>query len=182
VREAAQAVAGAWTQPIDPESFSRGISQLYSVLRDLGIATRGLARYQTAGNPANPAPPRFRQAVTASAVRLLGAGQCLGGVLAAEGLGPVPDPDEPGAVLCRAARTAITAWRRPAGPSTDRDATIEQLITAIGFLGAATRSLTAYAPRRRAIDVDVVVASLAEATSCLAGAIPSSAHPSDGAE
>jgi hypothetical protein len=182
VREAAQAVAGAWTQPVDPESFSRAISQLHSVLRDLGIATRGLARYQTAGNPADPAPPRFRQAVTASAERLLGAGQRLSGVLAAEGLGPVPDPDEPGAMLCRASRTAITAWRQPAGTSIDRDATIEQLITAIGFLDLATRNLTAYAPRRRAIDLNVVAASLTDATSCLAGTIPSSAHPTDGAE
>ena len=57
VSEAARAVADAWAQPMDPAEHNRAISQLYSILRDLGIATRGLARYRTTGNPAWPALP-----------------------------------------------------------------------------------------------------------------------------
>ena len=92
-------------------------------------------------------------------------------MLAAEGLGPVPDPDEPGATLCRAARTAITAWRQPAGTSAERDTTIERLIAGAGFLATATLSLTAYAPRRRTIELHAVAASLAEVTACLSKAL-----------
>ena len=44
-------------------------------------------------------------------------------MLAFEGLGPLPDPDEPGAALCRAARNVILAWRLPSGNTDDRDAT-----------------------------------------------------------
>lgn len=171
VSEAARAAACAWSQPMDPIEYSRSVSQLYSILRDLGIATTGLARYQTSGNPAYSASSDFPQLVAASGQWLLEAWQSLDGVLAAEGLGPLPDPDEPGAVLCRAARTAITAWRQPAGTSADRDSTVELLITAIGFLAAATLSLATYAPRRRTIDLRAAGASLAEATACLARAI-----------
>jgi hypothetical protein len=160
VSEAARAAACAWSQPMDPIEYSRSVSQLYSILRDLGIATTGLARYSD-----------FPQLVAASGQWLLEAWQSLDGVLAAEGLGPVPDPDEPGAVLCRAARKAITAWRQPAGTSADRDSTVELLITTIGFLAAATLSLATYATRRRTIDLRAVGASLAEATACLARAI-----------
>ena len=45
--EAAHAAAHAWAQPLEPDSHNRAISQLYSTLRDLGIAARGLASYQT---------------------------------------------------------------------------------------------------------------------------------------
>ncbi len=117
VSDAARAAAGAWAQPMDPAESSRAISQLYSVLRDLGIATRGLARYQTTGHPGDPRPRTSRGSSRRARNRLLDAGESLDGVLAAEGLGPVPDPDEPGAVLCRAARNAISAWRQPAGPA-----------------------------------------------------------------
>jgi hypothetical protein len=171
VSDAARAAASAWAQPMDPAQYSRAISQLYSILRDLGIATRGLARYQTTGNPAHPAHPDFPQLVAASAQKLLGAWQSLDGVLAAEGLGAIPDPEEPGAMLCQATRNAITAWRQPAGTSTERDTTVEELIIAVGFLTSATLSLTAYAPRRRTIDLRAVAASLAEVILCLSGAI-----------
>jgi hypothetical protein len=171
VSDAARAAADAWAQPMDPAEYSRAVSQLYSIVRDLGFATRGLARYQTAGNPADPAPPDFARLVSASAERLLGACQSLDGVLVAEGLGPVPDPDEPGAMLCRAARNAITAWRQPAGTSAERDTTIERLIAGVGFLATATVSLTAYAPRRRIVGLHAVAAGLAEVTACLAKAI-----------
>jgi hypothetical protein len=177
VSEAARTVADAWAQPMDPAEHSRAISQLYSALRDLGIATKGLARYQTTGNPARPASPDFRRLVTASADQLLRASESLDGVLAAEGLGTVPDPEDPGALLCRATRTAITAWRQPAGTNAERDTTVERLITAIGFLGAATRSLATHAPRRRAIELHTVAAILDEVTACLSRA----SQPSKGA-
>ena len=171
VSEAARAVADAWAQSMDPAQHNRAISQLYSVLRDLGIATRGLARYQTTGNPACPASLDFRRLVAASAERLLRASESLDGVLAAEGLGAVPDPEEPGALLCRATRTAITAWRQPAGTSADRDTTMERLITALGFLATAARNLAASAPRQRTIELLAVAADLAGATACLRRAV-----------
>jgi hypothetical protein len=171
VSEAARAAADAWAQPMDPAEFGRAVSQLHSVLRDLGIAARGLARYQTAGYPADPAPLGFSRLIAASAERLLRAWENLDGVVAAEGLGPVPDPDEPGAVLCRAARSAITAWRQPAGSSAERDTTVERLITAVRRLSAATQCLITYAPRRHTIELRAVETALTEATARLARAI-----------
>ena len=100
-------------------------------------------------------------------------------MLAAEGLGPLPDPDEPGAALCQAARNAILAWRQPSGTAADRDTTIEQLITAIGFLASATLSLAAYAPRHRTIELHAVANSLAEVAACLTQAIQ---EPADDTE
>ena len=44
--DAAQAAARAWAQPLDSARHQRAVSQLYSVLRDLGIAARGLAAWQ----------------------------------------------------------------------------------------------------------------------------------------
>ena len=177
VSGAARAVAHAWAQSMDPAENNRAISQLYSALRDLGIATRGLARYQTTGNPARPASLNFRRLVAASAERLLEASESLSGVVAAEGLGVVPDPEESGALLCRATRNAITAWRQPAGTSTESYTTVERLITAIGFLGAATRSLATYAPRRRTIELHTVAAILGEVTACLSRTTQSSKGP-----
>ena len=175
VSEAAHAAADAWAQPMETAQFSRTLSQLYSVLRDLGIATRGLARYQTTGYPADPAPPGFPRHVQAGAQRLLDTWQCPDGVLAADGFGPVPDPDEPGAVLCQAVRTAITAWRQPAGTSADRDTTMERLITALGFLATAARNLAACAPRQRTIELLAVDAGLAKAAACLRKAVQAAA-------
>jgi hypothetical protein len=109
--------------------------------------------------------------VTASARWLLSACESLDGVLAAEGISLLPDPDEPGAVLCRAARNAILAWRQPSGASADRDITVKRFITATGFLSSATVGLATYAPRRRAIDLQVVGASLAEVIAYLTAAI-----------
>ena len=171
ITEAARAAADAWALPMEPAEHSRALSQLHSALRDLGIATRGLACYRTTGHPADPAPQGFSQLVAASAERLLAACQNLDGILAAEGLGCVPDPDEPGAMLCQAARTAITAWRQPAGTSAERDTTAGQLIAAIDLLAVAALDLAAYASRRRAIDLRAVNTSLADATGCLSRAI-----------
>jgi len=171
VSEAARAAAEAWAQPMDPAESGRAASQLHSVLRDLGIATRGLARFQTTGRPADPAPLGFSRLVAAAAQRLVAAWESLDGVIAAEGLGAVPDPDEPGAVLCRAARNTITAWRQPIGTSEDRDTTVQRLITAIGYLSAATQCLITFAPRQRAIVLRAVDATMAAATACLTGAI-----------
>jgi len=105
--------------------------------------------------------------------------------LAAEGTGPLPDPDEPGTALCRAARNAILAWRQPSGTSLDRDITVKRFITATGFLSAATLGLAAYAPRRRAMDLQAVCAGLAEVTAYLMTAIQTSAEdasPGNGTE
>ena len=177
VSEAAQAVADAWAQPMDTAEHNRAISQLYSILRDLGIATKGLARYQTTGAPAWPASQDFRRLVASSAEQLLRASESLDGVPAAEGLGAVPDPEDPGTLLCRATRNAITAWRQPAGTSAERDAILEPLITTIGFLSAATRSLATHAPRRRTIELHAVAAILSEVTARLSKASPSSQEP-----
>ena len=144
---------------------------MYSVLRDLGIAARGLARYQTAGTPPAPASPQFAPHLTASDRWLLDAWQHLDGVLAVEGLGTLPDDGEPGTVLCQAARNAILAWRQPEGTAADRDATVEHLITAIWFLAIGALSLAAYAPRRRTIELRAVANSLAEVAACLTQAI-----------
>ena len=183
--EAAYAAAHAWTQPLEPDSHNRAISQLYSTLRDLGIATRGLARYQTAGASPDPASQDFSRHVTASARWLLSACESLDGVLAAEGISPLPDPDEPGAALCQAARNAIVAWRQPSGTSGDRDTTVKRLITAAGFLSSATLGLATYAPRHRGIDLLVVGASLAEAIAYLTAAVHApagNAAPGDAGE
>jgi hypothetical protein len=177
--EAAYAAAHAWAQPLEPDSSNRAISQLYSTLRDLGIATRGLARYQTADASPDPAFRDFSRHVAASARWLLSACESLDGVLAAEGTSCLPDPDEPGAALCQAARNAILAWRQPSGTSADRDITVKRFITATGFLSSATLGLATYAPRRRAIDLQVAGASLAEVIAYLTAAIqvPEGAAP-----
>jgi hypothetical protein len=172
VSQAAQAAASAWAQRMCPAAHRRAVSQLYSTLRDLGIAARGLARNQTVGHPADPAPPGFSQHIAASARWFLEACDRLDGVLAAEGLGPVADPTEPGAELCHAARSAIIAWRQPCGTSAERDTTVRQLVTASGFLATATLSLTTYARRRLAIDLRAAHASLTEAATCLMKAVP----------
>jgi hypothetical protein len=155
---------------MDTAQFNRALSQLYSALRDLGVAIRGLARYQTTGNPADPAPLGFPRHVQAGAQHLLDTWQSLDGVLVAEGFGPVPDPDEPGAVLCQAVRTAITAWRQPTGTSTDRDTTMERLVAAVRLLATAAKNLAAYAPRQRTIELLAVDEGLTEAAACLARA------------
>ncbi len=169
--EAALAAAGAWAQPLDSTRHSRAVSQLYSALRDVGIATRGLARWQPADAPPGTASAEFARHVTSGARWLLSTLHNLDGVLAFEGLGPLPDPDEPGTALCHAARSTILAWRQPSGSSFDRDTAIRRLITATGFLSAATVSLATYAPRRRAIDLQAVGTSLADATADLTAAI-----------
>jgi hypothetical protein len=171
VSEAARAVAATWARPPDLAGFSRALSQLYSILRDLGIAARGLARFELAGYPADPAPPDFDQLIEASARQLLNTEVKLDDVVAVEGLGPVPDPREPGAVLCSAVRTTITAWRRPSGTSAERDATVEQLVATVEFLAAATMSLIDQAPRRRAIDLRAVATSLNEIAARLSKAV-----------
>ena len=156
VSDAAHIAAYIWARPLDPARHGRAISQLYSTLRDLGIATRGLARYRMTDVPAGPVSRDFPQYVDASARWLLNTCESLDGVLAAESTGSLPDPDEPGAVLCQAARNAILAWRQPSGTSTDRDLTIKRFITATGFLSSAALGLAAYAPRRRATDLQAV--------------------------
>jgi hypothetical protein len=171
VADAAHIAAYIWARPLDPARHGRAVSQLYSTLRDLGIATLGLARYQMTDTPARPMSPDFPQYVDASARWLLNTCESLDGVLAAESTSWPPDPDEPGAALCQAARNAILAWRQPSGTSADRDITVKRFITATGFLSSATLGLATYAPRRRAIDLQVAGASLAEVIAYLTAAI-----------
>jgi len=170
VADAAGAAARAWARPLPPARHQRAVSQLYSALRDLGIAARGLAAWQVLGTPEGPVPRDFARHVTSGAHWYLGACICLDGVLAFEGLGPLPDPDEPGAALCRAARNVILAWRQPEGSSDDRDATVRAFITATGLVSAGALGLSAYAPRRTFIGLQAVIASLAEVVADLSAA------------
>ena len=169
--DAALAAAGAWAQPLDPDWHSRAVSQLYSAVRDLGIATRGLATWMPTDGPSGTASAEFARHVTAGARWLLSAWNCLDEVLGSDGAGKLPDPDEPGAALCHAARTAILAWRQPSGSRLDRDTAIRRLITAIGFLSDATASLADCALGHRAIDLLAVGVCLAEANASLAAVI-----------
>ncbi len=170
VADAAGAAARAWARPLHPDRHQRAVSQLYSTLRDLGIAARGLSAWQVPGTPEGPAAREFTRHVTSGSRWYLGACICLDGVLAFEGLGAVPDPDEPGAALCRAARDVILAWRRPAGSSEDRDATVRAFITATGLVAAGALGLAAYAARRTFIGLQSVIACLAEVVADLSAA------------
>jgi hypothetical protein len=181
---AAQALAGAagaaalaWAQPLPPARHQRAVSQLYSTLRDLGIAARGLAAWQVLGRLEGPVPREFTRHVTSGSRWYLGACICLDGVLAFEGLGSLPDPDEPGAALCQAARNVILAWRDPTGSSDYRAATVRAFITATGLVSAGALGLSAYAPRRTFIAIQSVIASLAEVIAALSAA---AGEPADG--
>lgn len=171
VCRAAQAAASAWAQPLDPGAHSRAVSQLYSVLRDLGIATRGLASYRTDNPQTGLGATEYQRYASAGARWLLDANERLDGVLAAEGIPSSPDPDDPGAALCRAARDAILAWRQPTGTAADRDEAVRRLIAATGFLSAAILGLATWAPRRLAISIQAAGASIAESTAYLTAAI-----------
>jgi hypothetical protein len=176
--EAARAAASTWAQPLDPAAHGRAVSQLHSIVRDLGIATRGLAAYQAGSLPAGLEDPDFARHATAGARQLTKAWQHLDAVLAAEGIPPSTDPDEPGAALCQAARDAILAWRQPSGTAADRDATVRQLVTATGTLSMATSTLADCASRRPAIRLQAAADSLTAALTCLAAAIPSAENAS----
>ena len=94
--EAAYAAAHVLAQPLEPDRHNRAISQLYSTLRDLGIAAHGLARYQTAGGLTRSRVSGLGAGhATASARWLLSACESLDGVLAAEGLSSLPDRANP---------------------------------------------------------------------------------------
>ena len=171
--DAAGAAARAWARPLHPARHQRAVSQLYSTLRDLGIAARGLAVWQVPGTPEEPAAREFTRHVTSGSRWYLGACICLDEV-AFEGLvgfGPLPDPDEPGAALCRAARNVILAWRLPSGSSEYRDATVRAFITATGLVSAGALGLSACAPRRTFIGLQAVIASLAEVVAALSAAV-----------
>jgi hypothetical protein len=168
--DAAGAAARAWAQPLHPVRHQRAVSQLYSTLRDLGIAARGLAAWEVLGTPEGRVPREFARLVTSGSRWYLGACICLDDVLAFEGLGPLPDPDEPGAALCQAARNVILAWRKPTGTSDYRDATVRAFIAATGLVSAGALGLAAYAPRRTFIGLQAVIASLAEVVAALSAA------------
>jgi hypothetical protein len=171
VAVAAEAAARSWAQHLDPARHGRAVSQLHSVLRDLGIAARGLAAYQAGGMPPGPAAKGFGAHVSAGSALLLEARERLDGILAAEGLPPSGDPDEPGAALCQAARDAILAWRQPSGTQADRDGTVQALATTVSLLATATAGLAARAPRQLAIALHAAGASLTGSAGWLAAAI-----------
>jgi hypothetical protein len=140
-------------------------------VHDLGIAAQGLAQWVPADAPSETAYAKFAWHVTSGASWLLTARDSLNDVLAFEKAGQLPDPNEPGAALCRAARIAIPAWRQPSGSSLDRDTAVRQLIVAADFLSAATASLAARVPLGHATALQAAGASLAEATASLTAAI-----------
>jgi hypothetical protein len=155
---------------MDPAGHHRGVCQLYSVLRDLSVATCGLARYQITGE-SRPAAQGFRQQVRALSLALLEASDNLDGVLAAKGPDPLPDDSDPGAALCQATRQAIRAWRQPTGTRACRDAVVEQLVTALGTLIQATRSLADRSQPLQAGQLRAVHDHLGDAIFRLAGAL-----------
>jgi hypothetical protein len=170
--QAAQAAASAWAEPMDAAGYNRAVRQLYSFLRDLGIATRGLGRYQTRGDPGvPPAIPDFPERVAAASRSLLEASRSLDGVLAAEGFGLLSDDGEPGTALCQAARRSIRAWREPSGTRACRDATIEQLMAATSVLAQAAGNLAGRAQQPRAGQLHAVRDRLGDANSCLTGTL-----------
>jgi hypothetical protein len=171
VAQAADAAVTAWARPLDPAAHSRAVSQLHSVLRDLGIAARGLSGYQASRQPAGPAAPGFPARAGDGSRLLLEAWQHLDGVLAAEAIPPSGDPGDPGAALCQAARDAILAWRQPSGTEADRDEAVRQLTTAIGHITGVITGLADCASRQLAISLQAAAASLAGAAACLTAAI-----------
>lgn len=80
-----------------------------------------------------------------------------------------------------ASSRVLDQYRQPTGTSAERDTTVERLITAIGFLTAATRSLVTCAPRRRTIELHAVAGILGEVAACLSRASQSAQGP-DGCE
>jgi hypothetical protein len=169
--EPTRAAADSWAPPLDPDRNRRAISQLYSTVRAIGIAARGLAAWQPSDSPPGATPTGFTRQVMSGAELLLSAWNRFSDVLAFEGAGELPDPDEPGAALYRAARDTILAWRQPSGSSHDRDATLRQLITTTGILSAAMASLATCAPSHRAIGLQAALADLSESITNLAAAI-----------
>jgi hypothetical protein len=171
VCRAAQAAAIAWAQLLEPDAHSRAVSQIFSATRDLGIAARGLADYKSNSPQPDPLALEYHRHTSAAARWLLDANERLDGVVAAEGIPPSSDPEDPGAALCRAARDSILAWRQPAGTAAERDEAVRHLITAAGFISAALLGLATSAPRRLAISLQVAGASVAESTAYLTAAI-----------
>jgi hypothetical protein len=141
---AAQAAACAWMQPLDPGGRNRAIRQIRSVLRDLGIATRGLARYQVTGEGAEghlPGEPVFQRQLAAASSSLLEASQRLDDIPLAVGGRNLACDDEPGVVLCQAARRVFPAWRQPSGTAACRSEAARLLMAAVADLALALRAL-----------------------------------------
>jgi hypothetical protein len=171
VAEAARAAADAWAPTLSPAAHSRAVSQLHSILRDLGIACQGLAAYRVSDTAPGTRSEELASQIEIGSRWLLGAWECLDGVLAAEGIPAADDPDEPGAALCRAARDAILAWRQPAGTLADRDATVRQLVAGIRVVADAISGLASYAPRQKTVDLQCAGVQLMMAISALAAAV-----------
>lgn len=167
---AARTAASEWDHPMEPTRHDRAVCQLYSVLRDLSIATKGLAHFQITGG-ARIGGQRFRHQVAAVSELLLEASDSLDGVLAGRRPDPLPDDSDPGAALYQAVRQAIRAWRQPTGTITCRDTTIEHLVTALGALAQGARGLADRAPPVRNGQLRAIHDRLGAAIFCLAGAL-----------
>ena len=170
--DAACAAARAWAQPLNPARHKRAVSQLYSALRDLGIAARGLAVWQAPGMPPGTCVPGVRAACDRRAhAGSLTRGTALTACWPSRGSGRCPTPTSL-APPC-ATQRATSSWPggSPRAPAPTATPPSGSFITATGFLSAATLGLATYAPRRRAIDLQAALASLAEATADLSAAI-----------
>jgi hypothetical protein len=167
---AAQAAASFWMNSMEPREHNRAVRQLCSALRNVGVATWGLAYYQTTDSTApEHAITHFLQEVITASRSMLNASECLEDALAAERRG-VPDESEPGEVLCRAAWKTIRSWRRPVGTTADRDHVIEQLTTATEALGQAARNLSFQAQEACGDRLGTACSHLSDATFCLTNA------------
>lgn len=139
---AAQAAASSWSKSMAPMQHNRAVRQLCSALRSTGLATWGLASYQTTDSTGpRPAVNGFTREVLTAARSMLYACECLEYALSAERPG-LPDAGEPGTVLCRAAWQTIRSWRHPKGTTADRDHITGQLTTATEALAQAAHNLS----------------------------------------
>jgi hypothetical protein len=181
---AAQAATSFWNNSMEPREHTRAVRQLCSALRNTGVATWGLAYYQTTDStePAT-AVTHFRQEVIAASRSMLNASECLEDALAAERRG-VPNENEPGEVLCRTAWKTIRSWRRPTGTTADRDLVIEQLTQATETLGQAAHNLSFQAPEARGERLCTARSYLTDAAFCLTKArhAPATAHRAPAAD
>lgn len=172
--QAAQAAACAWMQPLDPGGRKRAIRQIRSVLRDLGIATRGLARFQvtSGGHPdRSPGDSAFGRQLAEASSSLLKASQRLDDFPATASTGYLPSDDEPGAALCQAARSVFPAWRQPSGTATCRNEAVRLLMTTIADLALAARAVADSAQQPIADSMHAVHSHLRDVNDCLSEAL-----------
>lgn len=164
---AAQAAASSWSKSMAPMQHNRAVRQLCSALRSTGLATWGLACYQTTDSTGpGPAVTSFTREVLTAARSMLYACECLEDALSAE-RPSLPDESEPGTILCRAAWKTIRSWRRPTGTTADRDHITGQLTTATEALAQAAHNLSFQAHQPCAERLSTAHSHLSQAACCL---------------